>query len=366
MSRKILWSSIETPEILSTSRYSPPWPEVDDDEDQGSSPKPPTYPPNHDENDDDDEGSSRSSSSSSDDDRTTATTRRAAQAAQPPPPKRRRTQPQRPKNHRPRLNLEAKIFVTRCCVRDAELYSKLSRKNFWARIAAELEKELDIKHTTLSRTMTELVKKRKVYLECVSTGEKEDNIEFNQSIDSWIEVVDQDAGVLRTKKPAAGKPDKDTDDSLSARRDLLRVWNDNERRISTSSSRRQEGPDAQLKNSHDDSETQPPATSPAQESISQSSGLLEAPTTRRIRWLASSTDITNEEKTAFEKDWGRLVDFMIDRGDALLALVATQSQSQSQSRAIEACLGRLEQGVQDLKGDISAIMALLRQQTSST
>jgi hypothetical protein len=150
--------------------------------------------------------------------------------------------------------------------------------------------------------MTELVKKQKAYLEGVSTGEEEDNTKFNQSIDSWIEVVDQDAGALRTKKCAAGEPDKDTEDSLSVRRDLLRAWKDKEQRISTASSRRQEGPVVQLENSHDDSSTQPPATSPAQESTSQSSGLLAAPTTRRTRQSASSTDIANEEKTAFEKD----------------------------------------------------------------
>jgi len=38
--------------------------------------------------------------------------------------------------------------------------------------------------------MTELVKKRKAYLEGVSTREEEDDTEFNQLIDSWIEIVD--------------------------------------------------------------------------------------------------------------------------------------------------------------------------------
>jgi hypothetical protein len=46
MSRKILWSSVETPETLNTSQYSPPWPEIDDDDDddQGSSLEPPPTP----------------------------------------------------------------------------------------------------------------------------------------------------------------------------------------------------------------------------------------------------------------------------------------------------------------------------------
>jgi hypothetical protein len=66
-----------------------------------------------------------------------------------------------------------------------------------------------------------LVLSIQTYLEGVSTGEEEDDTEFNQSIDSWIEVVDQDAGVLRTKKRAAGELDKDTEDSLLVCRDLL-------------------------------------------------------------------------------------------------------------------------------------------------
>jgi hypothetical protein len=41
MSREILRSSVETPKALRTSRYSPPWPKIDDDDDhQGSSPEP--------------------------------------------------------------------------------------------------------------------------------------------------------------------------------------------------------------------------------------------------------------------------------------------------------------------------------------
>jgi hypothetical protein len=144
---------------------------------------------------------------------------------------------------------------------------------------------------------------------------------------------------------------------------LLRAWNSKEQRISTASSRRQEGPVVQLENSHNNSETQPPTTSPAQESTSQSSGLLAAPTARRICRSASSTDIANKEKTAFEKDQGRSADFIIDRGDALLpAPIAMQSHSQN--RAIAGCLDRLEQGVQALKGDMLAIIALLRQQAS--
>jgi hypothetical protein len=131
--------------------------------------------------------------------------------------------------------------------------------------------------------MTELVKKRKAYLEGVSTREEEDNTKFNQSIDSWIEVVDQDASVLRTKKRTASEPDRDTKDLLLVRKDLLRSWNSKERRIFTASSRRQEGPVVQLENSLN-LETQPLAKSSlALESTSQSSSLLAAPTTRRIR-----------------------------------------------------------------------------------
>jgi len=76
-----------------------------------------------------------------------------------------------------------------------------------------------------------------------------------------------------------------------------------------------------------------------------------------MRKSASSTDIASDEKTAFEKDWGCFVDFIIDRGDALLpGTVAAKSQSQ----ALEGRLDGLEQGVQDLKGDMLTIIALFR------
>jgi hypothetical protein len=146
----------------------------------------------------------------------------STQATQPSR-KRRRVQ-SKPKKDQARLDLEAKIFVLHTACRDTNIYSKITWKKFGAMIAKELEEESGVKHITLSWTVNELVKKQKTFLERVRIGKEENNTEYNTSIDTWIEIVDQEADALHTKKWAAGEPDKDTEDSLLVCRDLTHAW----------------------------------------------------------------------------------------------------------------------------------------------
>jgi hypothetical protein len=72
----------------------------------------------------------------------------------------------------------------------------------------------------------------------LDASEEENFSEYNIVIDEWIKVVDDDAGALRTRKRAQGLPDADTEDSLSVRRDLTRLYHSKERRIAAPSSKK--------------------------------------------------------------------------------------------------------------------------------
>jgi len=82
----------------------------------------------------------------------------------------------------------------------------------------------------LSRFVANLIKKRREELVGVGSGEEENSSKYNIVIDEWIKVVDDDAGALQTRKRAQGLSDADTEDSLSARRDLTRLYHSKERR----------------------------------------------------------------------------------------------------------------------------------------
>jgi len=80
------------------------------------------------DNEIDDVDDDSSNISDSNDSRLAATTQGASSQRQRPLQTQSRAR--KPSNKRSRLDPEARIFVVRCCVRDAELYSKLSRKAF--------------------------------------------------------------------------------------------------------------------------------------------------------------------------------------------------------------------------------------------
>ena len=185
MPQRIHWRIVETQDTLRYGRNSPPWPNEDPD----SSPDPlrDPYDDEEDNNEGDDSGNNDEDKDALDDKdkddddeydegdkddeggSQVMQARQLAQSAQPTQPTR-STQPlpakrRRTQNIRAQLDSKAKIFVICCAVRDADLYSKLSRQNFQSRISQELEKELGIKHTTLAQVVNSLVKKRKDYLE---------------------------------------------------------------------------------------------------------------------------------------------------------------------------------------------------------
>jgi hypothetical protein len=138
----------------------------------------------------------------------------------PDPIRRSRTaSPKEPKQAK--LDEDDKILILKFCVEDSELWPCVARKTFWKQIRDKLKEETGIDHTSLGRTVSDLVKRRKEYLAGVSTGEiQEPETEYTIAIDSWIEVLDEEAEDLKIRKRAAGEADRDTQDSLSVRRDL--------------------------------------------------------------------------------------------------------------------------------------------------
>src|SRR5436190_9738546 len=71
------------------------------------------------------------------------------------------------------LDKEAQITLLRLCTRDAELWSRVSRKTFWKKIRGHLLKETGQDHTTLSHLMANLVRKRREELIRVGNREEE-------------------------------------------------------------------------------------------------------------------------------------------------------------------------------------------------
>jgi hypothetical protein len=197
MPQRIHWGTVETQDTLRYGRNSPPWPDEDPDDPDGSpDPLKDLYDNeednegndggndgnvgSNDDNEDEDDNDEDEDDEGDEGDEGKSQARQARQptqptrSTQPPPAKRRRTQ-----NIMAQLDNKAKIFVIRCAVRDADLYSKLSRQNFWSRISQELEEELGIKYTTLSRAVNSLVKKRKGYLAGVGRGEERRRMTLN-------------------------------------------------------------------------------------------------------------------------------------------------------------------------------------------
>jgi hypothetical protein len=121
-------------------------------------------------------------------------------------PSRPATRRQAAETLRASLDKEAQITLLRLCNRDAELWSRVSRKTFWKKIRGHLREETGQDYTTLSRLVANLIRKRREELAGVGSGEEENSSEYNIVIDEWIKVVDDDAGALRTRKRAQGLP----------------------------------------------------------------------------------------------------------------------------------------------------------------
>ncbi|ELR04805.1 hypothetical protein GMDG_07031 [Pseudogymnoascus destructans 20631-21] len=60
-----------------------------------------------------------------------------------------------------RLDTTMRILLLRLCIRDAELYSRASRKTFWKKVQKDLCEETGQDHTTLARLVANLVKRRR-------------------------------------------------------------------------------------------------------------------------------------------------------------------------------------------------------------
>lgn len=229
------------------------------------------------------------------------------------------------------LDKEAQITLLRLCIRDAELWSRVSRKTFWKKIRGHLHEETGQDHTTLSRLVANLVRKRREELAGVGSGEEESSSEYNIVIDEWIKVVDDDAGALRTRKRAQGLPDANTKDSLSVRRDLTRLWSLKERRIAAPL-RKKRRIDA-VQDNDDDS---PPSLSPFPE---ETPSRQETPSdisssSRRRRAL------NNPPESRFEADFSRLVSVYTAKAD--------NTEADRERKEVRSRLDGLEKGLAEI------------------
>ena len=122
-----------------------------------------------------------------------------------------------------------------------------SNANWWKNIARTFNKQEDknISETNISRTVTAWIKDRKDFLELLGTGKEDNAGEYEQSIDNWIEVYDED----QQKKGTTKKNQEELEQEAKTSRRMRKGWTKtmskrSKRRASTTSSEEDKAKDS--------------------------------------------------------------------------------------------------------------------------